>query len=388
MFSTFCFLSTLLFVGCTERMTKAQQLIDEKISLQNMDQRTNIAAIEVINENGKLKVVGETTLPSLLSELETSLNELHIPYEISKLPDEAADAQSYGIVNLSVINIRKEPNFSSELVSQALLGTPVRVLKKDDWYLIRTPDQYIGWCNSSAIEPMSKKAYQDWINVDKVVVTAPYAQALQKPDNGTPLCDLVAGNMINRVGSTGDYYEILLPDGRKGHLHKTAGQPFGSWQAERNFTPDEMVEQAITHTGIPYLWGGTSYKGVDCSGLIRNAAMMCGVMLPRDASQMALVGKRIDPNSELSNLHRGDLLFFGPTDSITHQSRVTHVGLYMGNKNFIHASGKVKINSLDPHSSIYDAYNHKRLLWATELYDSINTKDITPVKNFYLQANI
>lgn len=95
-------------------------------------------------------------------------------------------------------------------------------------------------------------------------------------------------------------------------------------------------------TGVPYLWGGTSVKGVDCSGMVKTAYFAGGIVIARDASQQALTGERLARRRP--RCLKGDLIFFGNPAS----GRVTHVAMYLGEGRFIHSAGRVKINSLDP----------------------------------------
>jgi cell wall-associated NlpC family hydrolase len=111
------------------------------------------------------------------------------------------------------------------------------------------------------------------------------------------------------------------------------------------------------------LWGGTSTKGFDCSGFVQTVFYMNNVFLPRDVSQMILEGEQIESSDDLSNLIPGDLLFFG-----SNPNRATHVGIYLGNQQFIHSDGWVHINSLNPDAENYNDYR-KRTFQAVRRYD-------------------
>jgi cell wall-associated NlpC family hydrolase len=113
--------------------------------------------------------------------------------------------------------------------------------------------------------------------------------------------------------------------------------------------------------GVPYLWGGTSTKGVDCSGFTKTVYFQHGLILPRDASQQVHVGSLVDENRNFSSLEVGDLLFFGRKTE-DGAEKVIHVGMWIGNGQFIHASGDVHISSMDSLSDNFDDYNYNRYL--------------------------
>jgi len=132
-------------------------------------------------------------------------------------------------------------------------------------------------------------------------------------------------------------------------------------------TEESIVQKALELKGIPYSWGGTSVKAMDCSGFTKTVYLKHGIVLRRDASQQAKTGTLIDISNGYDNLRPGDLLFFG-------KKRVRHVAIYLGNKEFIHCAGYVHISSLDPKQPHYDEGNTTELLSARRIIGTLGTE--------------
>ena len=289
--------------------------------------------------------------------------------EIRPMPADSA----YGVVHISVCNLREEGKFTSGMSTQALLGMPVKVLQYNGWYEIQTPDDYTGWVHRMVITPMSKERYDEWNRAEKIVVTSHYGFAYEKPDESSqPVSDVVAGNRLKWEGSKGHFYQVSYPDGRKAYLSKSISQPEAEWRASLKQDVESIIETAYSMMGIPYLWAGTSSKGVDCSGLVRTVFFMHDIIIQRDASQQAYVGEHIDIAPDFSNVKRGDLVFFGRKATAERKEGISHVGIYLGNKQFIHALGDVHVSSMNPADQNYDEFNTKRLLFAVRFLPYIN----------------
>lgn len=290
------------------------------------------------------------------------------------LPDEAAlEGKTYGVVNLSVCNIHVKPDFASEMTTQALLGMPVRILQRDGWYRIQTPDNYIAWVHHAGVCPMTREEQADWNRAEKIVVTAHYGFVYTRPDRQSQtVSDVVAGNRLKWTGTLGAFYQVAYPDGRTGYIPKAVSMPEKKWRARLQQGADDIIRTAFTLMGVPYLWAGTSSKGADCSGFIRTVLYLHDIIIPRDASQQAYVGEHIDIAPDFSNLLPGDLVFFGRKATPQRKESVVHVGLYLGDGRFIHSQGDVHVSSLNPADQDYDAFNHGRLLFATRFLPFIN----------------
>lgn len=304
------------------------------------------------------------------------------------VPDSAElEGRTWGIVNVSVCNLRRDADFSSELMTQGLLGMPVRLLENDGWYHIQTPDKYIAWVHRVGIHPVTHEELTAWNKADKVVVTSHYGFVYSQPKVGSqPVSDVVAGNRLKLEGTKGAFYRVSYPDGRQGYLSKELAMPESKWRASLKQDASSIIATAHSLMGVPYLWAGTSSKGVDCSGFMRTILFLHDIIIPRDASQQAYVGEHIDIAPDFGNLQPGDLIFFGRKATPERCERVVHVGMYIGNKRFIHSQGDVHVSSFDPNDELFDEYNLGRLLFATRVLPYINKEkslETTEENDFY-----
>ena len=185
------------------------------------DKRLAVFIASIISEDPLVLNV-ETTEPQVPGYLKELFAEAKVSAVIKAhlLPDSSLTDRSYGIANLSVCNNRIRPEQSAELVTQILLGTPVRILKKErGYYLVRTPDQYLSWIEDNAVAAMDKIAFDSWKQQNKVVFTADYGHAFEKPFfDATRVSDLVAGNILVLKGKVKKFYQVIYPDGRTGYV--------------------------------------------------------------------------------------------------------------------------------------------------------------------------
>ena len=148
------------------------------------------------------------------------------------LPDSRLGADTLAVVRLSVCNMRSTGDFSAEMVSQALMGMPVRVLDYDGWYLIQTPDDYIAWVHPAAIERMDAGRMHEWNAAQKAVITSHYGFVHAEPRDDAPtVSDIVAGDRLLLKGRKGRFYEVEYPDGRKGYVALADAKPEAEWRA-------------------------------------------------------------------------------------------------------------------------------------------------------------
>ena len=319
------------------------------------------------------RIVGKTNLPFAKKDLLTRLksNGYVLVDAVKVLPNnEDLGSRIYGFVNVSVANMRSLPKEPAELASQALLGTPLKILDKDRyWYQVQTPDNYIGWVEGTTIDRASKEDFDRHQAKTKVLFSKPYGFSYTKPDeNSQTVSDLTWGNLLVVKDTLQDFYEVIYPDDRKAFVAKNEVIHYQKWQQMSKATEQNLVNTANKMVGLPYLWGGTSWKGVDCSGFTRMIFQTNGVLLPRDASQQVYVGHEV----AFDSLRAGDLLFFGEKATEDKSEKVVHVGMWIGNNQFIHSSGMVKVSSFDKNYSNYDSHNASRYLRSRRILGSEN----------------
>ena len=291
------------------------------------------------------------------------------------------------IVLHSAINLREAPSFAAEMATQELMGTPIHILENSNgWVKVITPDGYHAWTPGDNVIPMDIGKMNAWKEASKVIVTSYFCTLLERPNKKSAIIsDVVMGNKLLYLGKKGSYYKLQLPDGRKGYLKRNEAQLYDQWVLARQATPESIIKEAKKMLGFPYVWGGTSIKGFDCSGLTQHCFYLNGVILPRNANHQAEAGINVDITSNLNYLQPADLLFFGSMKE--GKEHITHVAIYMGNGDFIHASGNVHVNSLLPNDAHYDSDNAQRLLRAKRILMHIDQDpNIVSIKShpFYI----
>ena len=293
--------------------------------------------------------------------------------------------EKYGVITVSVADARMEAKYSAEMGTQLLLGMPVQILKNDGWWQIKTPEDYVVWVEKSNFVRMTKEAFNQWVNAKKVIFTDDYGFAYEAPDEKKQrVSDLVFGNLLKLEGESKKFYYVSYPDGRKAYVSKKQATLYDKWKTSRKLTEKSIIETALTLKGIPYTWGGTSVKGMDCSGFTKTVFLKHGIILKRDAWQQAQTGIPVDISAGYDNLRPGDLMFFGRKATSETPERIRHVAIYMGNKEFIHAAGLVKINSLDPSKPNYDELNTREFLRATRIIGAVGSEGIQVIDDISL----
>ncbi|PIF02291.1 MAG: hypothetical protein CR996_00630 [Draconibacterium sp.] len=235
----------------------------------------------------------------------------------------------YGISNLSIIPVRKEPSERSEMVTQILFGEHFELREQMvGWTNIKLEyDGYEGWIDSKMITPVNERFVRK-TQKKPIAVTTDIISII--PVNDEQNLMLVAGSTLPVWRPYLKRFSI-----GKDHFISTGDVVYGTLS-----NPREMaIQQALKYFNAPYLWGGRSPFGIDCSGLTQIIYKMIGIKLPRDASEQV---KKGIPLSFVDEAEPGDLAFFDDEEG-----NIVHVGIVWKRNKIIHASGKVRIDNVD-----------------------------------------
>ena len=382
------FLIALILNSCSEHNKELSKLIAINDSIKQQfapDKRVAIYDIEIKSFKNKIIIQGESDQPEALEKLKEKISQesLEIIDSTTLLPDNSVGKLKYAVVNNSVANIRSNPKHSAELGTQALLGTGLKVLKNEgDFYRVQTPDDYISWVDHGGVTLMNTDDYSNWNAAEKIIYTKTFGFVYASENDETSIIsDIVLGSQLKLIEQDNGFYKVAYPDNRIGYIKKEEGEIYSQWLNNLQASGELIENYAKQFLGSPYLWGGTSTKGMDCSGFTKTVYLMNGYIIPRDASQQIWAGEIVDADLKFEGLEKGDLLFFGTKATADKKQRVTHVGIWLGNDKgeFIHSSKQVRLSSIDSNSSYYDEGNTSRYL-GSRRYLGVKDAKITNLK--------
>ena len=348
MIKKFVLLSLLFITALDVMAVDANDVLNELKTRIAPDKRVAIWDVSCTMQDGVAIVNGTVGYQEQLDAITDELLKNNIPIEnnVTVLTNAIAPNEKWAMVKLSIATLRCEPKHSGEVATQALMGMPLRVMEKcGEWIRVQCPDNYIAYVPESSLIYMSQEQLDSWKRQERYIVTVYDDQLVAEAKGDETVSDLVLGNILTAVTKKGKWIQLSTPDGRTGWVRTSNVERFDKW-AQQKLDLKKIEKTARRMMGSSYLWGGTSTKVTDCSGLVKVSYFSNGIILQRDASQQALTGKKI---ADLHDAQLCDLLFFG--NSAT--GRVTHVGLYLKDGKYIHCSGQVKINDLNPDSPDY-----------------------------------
>jgi cell wall-associated NlpC family hydrolase len=250
------------------------------------------------------------------------------------------------VVTLAAADVRRRPDHKSEMRNQLLLGETVKVLEAGkDWWRVRNDvDGYEGWVRTWGLVGCTPARAASWRERARAVMVRLYAEVRTEPGAGARVSPLFWNTRLIGGPVRDGHRPVELPDGRRGWVEAATLD-----MASRR-TPPDLEERVRQLLGVPYLWGGRTPMGFDCSAFVQQLLGEQGVALPRDADQQFRATRRLDAGEPVV---LGDLYFFGGR-----QGPIAHVAMALPGKLFAHSRGRVRINSTDPRNPMYD----KRLM--------------------------
>lgn len=250
---------------------------------------------------------------------------------------------SHGVVSLAALDLRRRPDHRGELGSQLLIGEVVRILEASRdglWWRVRNlADGYEGWVRTWGLVGASARRAARWARLARARVLRICVEAHATPAGGALTSPLFWNGRVIAGRRSGRRVAVELPDGRRGWVDS------GSIATRPVKIP--LAERVKSLLGVPYLWGGRTPLGFDCSSFTQQVLAEQGCALPRDAQQQFAACR---PLASRAEAREGDLIFFGRP-----RGPVGHVGLALGGGYYAHARRSVHIGSLDDGNPLYES---------------------------------
>jgi len=251
---------------------------------------------------------------------------------------------THGVINLAALDLRGRPDHRSELKSQLLMGEVVRVLgavMDGQWWRVESrADCYSGWIRTWGVIPAAREGAREWLERSRARVLALYAEVRAGRGRGPLVSPMFWNGRLVPGRTVGRYRPVELPDGRRGWIESRA-IVVGS-------RPGIALRKRVRGLlGVPYMWGGRTPMGLDCSALTQQLLFEQGRMLPRDADDQYRICRPLDRGA---TPRLGDLVFFGPRSG-----RLGHVGMMLGKALYVHSRGQVRVNSMERGNPLWDS---------------------------------
>jgi hypothetical protein len=349
------FLSSCAHFPAAQRENDIQQIIQKANDNFYLDKRIWYQDIAGEVKGDQLILTGEAFFSQPLKGLERRLKRAGYDYEIvdriSYLPEDFPQDKRYAIVTASAVMGRYKPVEVKEEGTEMLYGEPVRLIRDSGpYYQVQSTTGYLGYVPKASLRPVDLSEWNQY-HLGKQAVFGRNVEL----ENGQSI----------RMGTRLPYLEdgtLLLADGQKLTLSEAN---YRIVNPALNPIRKQIIESGKQYLGLPYVWGGRSADGVDCSGFVMQSFLLNDIYLPRDTDEMANVGRIIGLPGWTDALLPGDLLFF-----TGYRRLVTHVAIYMGDDRVIHSLGKgVQIESLNPEHPEYSKRLTETFIFAKRIFE-------------------
>lgn len=287
------------------------------------------------------------------------MNKNHIKFNESiKLSSNTITNNSY-VINDSIVDVFRYPDTNSERVTQTLFCQQVEILEEGlEWSKVQVVDGYIGWIKSEKID----KTFTN-ITSTKVIIKSKLKNIYSMINGTSSIKEITLGTELYCISKTDNWYEVALPMSTTGWIEDADTLEIQTGTHIPITSGSEFVETAKKFLGVPYLWGGVGAWGIDCSGLTYICCRVNGVDLPRDAQpQYDAIPTSVSPTTK--DMRIGDLIFFGPKPN---SKTISHVGIYIGNNQFIHSSSGAGLVTI---TSLSNTYYKKRIVGVKRVFQN------------------
>ena len=251
---------------------------------------------------------------------------------------------SHAVVTLPALDLRPQPDHRAELGSQLLMGETVRLAAgpaRKGWRRVRSEaDGYDGWVREWGLVHVAAARCRRWRTAAAATVVVPFLGVATRPGSGIAVGPLFLGSRVIPGRARAGMREVELPDGRRGWVDAAGLRGPSGRRAG-------LIERVSSLLGVPYLWGGRTPAGLDCSAFVQLVLGEQGVSLPRDARDQCLACRSL---ARSANAREGDLAFFAVPGQAP-----SHVGLALGDGYFAHSRGRVQIASIYSDNTLYDS---------------------------------
>lgn len=306
-----------------------------------------------------LRLTGFVEFAETRTALENFLNGLgfnHIDNQIQLVPTQELGQQPYALVKATHANCLAQPNAGAEVVTDSLIGDPVYLLKSagHGYFLCHTAEGYVGYLHGDKLQRVNAEQFNHYRSGPQVSLLA---DQIMKAGKTLPV-----GARLKWLRNRTNHIVVELPTRGEVSLPAAVGKIYGG---QANKRVERAIERGRQLLGTPYLWGGKTSVGIDCSGLVQVAFAAEGINLPRDASQQIYLGRLTATRWLRAGMRRGDTLYF-----LGVHGKIRHTAIYLGAGQYLESAGSgVRISSLHSEDSNYDARRSKQLAFAKRLLE-------------------